>query len=102
MLRSLPTQAAVHLAFAPQTGLRHYLKTLQETDQTFKGLYHWNLFDAALLIPYFLVMIVLAIYGVHRYTMCWLYFKYRKNANPNPDSHFNELPCVTVQLPIFN
>ena len=102
LLRSPAAQAAVHLAFAPQTGIRHYLKTLQETDQTFKGLYHWNAFDAALLIPYFLVMIVLAIYGVHRYTMCWLYFKYRKNANPNPNSHFDELPQVTVQLPIFN
>src|SRR5580698_5632242 len=90
------------LAFAPQNGIRHYLKTLQETDQTFKGLYHWNLFDEALLLPYFAVMIVLAIYGVHRYTMCWLYFKYRKNANTSPTSHFDELPRVTVQLPIFN
>jgi cellulose synthase/poly-beta-1,6-N-acetylglucosamine synthase-like glycosyltransferase len=99
-------QAAVHLsaylAFAPQTGLRHYLKTLQETDKTFKGLYHWNSFDAALLIPYFAVMIVLAIYGIHRYTMCYLYFKYRKNDRPNPTSLFDELPRVTVQLPIFN
>jgi hypothetical protein len=74
----------MNLVPAPQTGLRHYLKTLQETDQTFKGLYHWNAFDAALLLPYFAVMIVLAIYGVHRYTMCYLYFKYRKNYNPNP------------------
>ena len=57
---------------------------MQYTDQTFKGLYHWNLFDAALLLPYFAVMILLAIYGVHRYTMCYLYYKYRKNYNPNP------------------
>ena len=102
LLGGLPAQLAAHLALAPQTGLRHYLKTLQQTDQTFQGLYHWNLFDAALLIPYFLVMIILAIYGVHRYTMCYLYFKYRRNANPNPDSHFDDLPSVTVQLPIFN
>ena len=89
-------------AFAPQTGLRHYFKAMQTTDQTFKGLYHWNLFDAAVLLPYFAVMIVLALYGVHRYTMCYLYFKYRKNYNPNPPRHFDELPMVTVQLPIFN
>jgi len=43
-----------------------------------------ELFDAAVLLPYFAVMIVLALYGVHRYTMCYLYFKYRKNYNPNP------------------
>ncbi len=47
-------------------------------------------------------MIVLAIYGVHRYTLCYLYFKYRKNYNPNPLKHFDELPRVTIQLPIFN
>jgi cellulose synthase/poly-beta-1,6-N-acetylglucosamine synthase-like glycosyltransferase len=90
------------LAFAPQTGLFHYLKAMRQTDQTFKGLYHWNLFDATLLLPYFAVMIVLAIYGVHRYTMCYLYFKYRKNDKPIPPRHFDELPSVTVQLPIFN
>ena len=41
---------AAHLAFAPQNGLRHYLKAMQYADQTFKGLYHWNLFDAAVLL----------------------------------------------------
>ena len=64
--------------------------------------HYWNWFDAALLIPYFAVMIILALYGVHRYTLCYLYFKYRKNYNPNPPKHFDELPRVTVQLPIFN
>jgi len=66
-----------------------------------QGLYHWNLFDAAVLLPYFAVMIVLSIYGVHRYTMCYLYFKYRKNYRPDPPRHFEELPQVTIQLPIF-
>jgi len=99
---ALHMRVSALLAMAPQNGLRHYLKAMQTTDQTFKGLYHWNPFDAALLIPYFLVMIVLALYGVHRYTMCYLYFKYRKNYNPNPPRTFEELPRVTVQLPIFN
>jgi cellulose synthase/poly-beta-1,6-N-acetylglucosamine synthase-like glycosyltransferase len=101
-LGELPMRVAAYLAFAPQTGLRHYLKMMQTTDQTFKGLYHWNPFDAALLLPYFLVMIVLAIYGVHRYTMVYLYYKYRKNYNPNPPRQFDSLPRVTVQLPIYN
>ena len=98
----LPSRVAVHWMLAPPTGLRHYLKAMQDTDQTFKGLYHWNLFDAAVLLPYFAVMIVLALYGVHRYTMCYLYFRYRKNYSPDPPRHFEELPMVTVQLPIFN
>ena len=100
-LHGLVSSLAVQWIFAGQNGLRHYLKA-QYGDQTFKGLYHWNLFDAAVLLPYFAVMIILALYGVHRYTMCYLYFKYRKNYNPNPPMHFDELPRVTVQLPIFN
>jgi len=88
--------------FGSQNGLRHYLKAMQNTDQTFKGLYHWNWFDLALLLPYFAVMIGLSVYGVHRYTMVYRYYKFRKNYQPNPQQLFKELPCVTVQLPIFN
>jgi cellulose synthase/poly-beta-1,6-N-acetylglucosamine synthase-like glycosyltransferase len=102
LLSTLFARVAEHLAFAPQNGLVHYLKAMRSTDKTFHGLYHWNLFDAALLIPYFCVMIILAIYGIHRYTLCFLYFRYRKNAKPNPSKYFDELPRVTVQLPIFN
>jgi len=101
-LAGLPSRVAAHLFFAPQTGLRHYWKAMQNTDQTFKGLYHWNYFDAAVLLPYFAVMIVLALYGVHRYTMCYLYFRYRKNYRPDAPRRFEELPMVTVQLPIYN
>jgi len=98
-------EALGHLVFqlilTPQTGLRHFLK-MQYADQTFRGLYEWNAFDAAILLPYFAVMIVLAIYGVHRYQMAWLYWKYRKNYRPDPDAYFDQLPRITVQLPIFN
>jgi cellulose synthase/poly-beta-1,6-N-acetylglucosamine synthase-like glycosyltransferase len=102
VVNALVAQPAVRLAFAPQGGLRHYFKAMQQTDQTFKNLYHWNGFDAALLIPYFAVMIVLAIYGMHRYTLVYLYYKHRKDYRPDPPQRFDELPAVTVQLPIFN
>jgi cellulose synthase/poly-beta-1,6-N-acetylglucosamine synthase-like glycosyltransferase len=101
LLSHLEQRAPLHLAFAQQNSLRHYLK-MQYADQTFQGLYHWNWFDLALLIPYFTVMIVLSIYGIHRYTLCYLYYKYRKNYDPRPAGHFEQLPSVTVQLPIFN
>jgi cellulose synthase/poly-beta-1,6-N-acetylglucosamine synthase-like glycosyltransferase len=90
-----------HLAFVAPNGFRHFLKT-QYADQTFRGLYSWNAFDAALLIPYFAVMIVLALYGVHRYTLCYLYFKHKKSYNPDPPAYFDELPRITVQLPMYN
>jgi len=75
---------------------------MQYADQTFRGLYEWNAFDAAILFPYFAVMIVLAIYGMHRYQMVYLYWKYRKNYRPDPDAYFADLPQITVQLPIYN
>ena len=59
-----------------------------------------------MLIPYFIVMVILAFYGIHRYQLVWLYFKNKKNAAKwsEPPMHFAEgqLPFVTVQLPIFN
>jgi cellulose synthase/poly-beta-1,6-N-acetylglucosamine synthase-like glycosyltransferase len=75
---------------------------MQNADRPFRGLYQWNGFDAALLVPYFAVMIFLAIYGIHRYTMVYLYYKHKKSYNPEPLSHFEDLPRVTVQLPIYN
>ncbi len=94
------------MLLAPK-GLSHYWKT-HYTSQiyNFHGLYRWNAFDTAMLIPYFVVMIILAFYGIHRYQLVWLYFKNRKNAAKwsEPPMRFGEgqLPFVTVQLPIFN
>ena len=97
----LPLFAALLLQ-QPQSGIRHFFKMQQYADQTFQGLYKWNGFDMMLLLPYFAVMIVLSIYGIHRYQLVYLYFKHRKNYNPEPPSIFTELPRITVQLPIYN
>ena len=71
-------------------------------DTTFRGLYHANAFDIALLVPYFIVLILLAGYGVHRYILVYLYYKHRRNPTTEPVARFVELPRITVQLPIFN
>ncbi len=71
-------------------------------DKTFQGLYHANGFDLALLIPYFIVLILLAGYGMHRYILVYLYYKHRRNRTTEPAQYFSELPRITVQLPIFN
>ena len=84
-----------------QKGLVHYFKS-QFLDKTFKGLYTPNGFDLALLIPYFVVMIILAGYGIHRYVLVYMYYRNRKNRTTEPISKFAELPRVTIQLPIFN
>ena len=87
---------------APQHGLLHYLHEQVVANQVFGHLYSWNWFDASLLIPYFLLMIILAFYGLHRYQLVWLYYRHKKNATHGPPHQFAELPFITVQLPIFN
>src|SRR5271165_1245220 len=71
-------------------------------DKTFQGLYHTDAFDRALLIPYFIVLVLLAGYGMHRYILVYLYYKHKKNRTTEPAALFEQLPRVTVQLPIFN
>jgi cellulose synthase/poly-beta-1,6-N-acetylglucosamine synthase-like glycosyltransferase len=94
------------LAFAiQQRGFTQFIQR-QFLDKTFKGLYTPNSFDMMLLVPYFVVLIFLASYGIHRYVLVYLYYKNRKNAShsDSPPGTFPEdqLPRITVQLPIFN
>jgi len=51
--------------------------------------------------PYFIVLIILAAYGAHRYWMVYLYYKHKKNKR-QIRRMFRRLARVTVQLPIFN
>jgi cellulose synthase/poly-beta-1,6-N-acetylglucosamine synthase-like glycosyltransferase len=88
-------------AFVAPKGIGQYIRQ-HFLDKTFQGLYHPNAFDTALLIPYFIVLILLASYGAHRYVLVYLYYKNRKNRTTEPPGNFPELPRVTVQLPIFN
>jgi len=72
------------------------------SDDTFKGVHRLMPFDWAMLIPYFSVLIVLSIYGLHRYAMIRGYVKHRRKFTGEPPSRFAALPRVTVQLPIYN
>jgi cellulose synthase/poly-beta-1,6-N-acetylglucosamine synthase-like glycosyltransferase len=88
-------------AIAGPRGIGPYIRQ-HFLDTTFRGLYHVNSFDLMLLIPYFVVLILLAGYGVHRYILVYLYYKHRNRRTTEPAAHFEGLPPVTVQLPIFN
>ena len=52
-------------------------------------------------VCYLSVLIGLSAYGIHRYFIIYLFLKNRKR-EPVPERHFEQLPKVTVQLPIFN
>ena len=57
--------------------------------------------ETLILVLYFFVLSILAIYGWHRYYLVYLYTKHKDQA-PAPLPELSTLPRVTVQLPIFN
>ncbi|HEY3242645.1 MAG TPA: cellulose synthase family protein [Phycisphaerae bacterium] len=55
-------------------------------------------------IPIYLygtVLVLVCIYGLHRYQLVYLYYKHRRN-RPELLACFRELPRVTIQLPMYN
>jgi cellulose synthase/poly-beta-1,6-N-acetylglucosamine synthase-like glycosyltransferase len=50
---------------------------------------------------YFCVLLVLAMYGSHRYRMAFLYYRHKFKL-PTPRGRLKTLPKVTIQLPIYN
>ena len=64
-------------------------------------LYQLNAFDIFILIPYLAILSILAIYGVHRYYLVYLYLK-NKDKVAQPTARLATKPKVTVQLPIYN
>src|SRR3979409_2250720 len=52
-------------------------------------------------VCYLTVLVGLSAYGVHRYFIIYLFLKNRKR-KAVPARQFEQLPKVTMQLPIFN
>jgi cellulose synthase/poly-beta-1,6-N-acetylglucosamine synthase-like glycosyltransferase len=50
---------------------------------------------------YIAILIAVAIYGLHRYILVYLYVKHRKDIY-EPKGMYTQLPKLTVQLPMFN
>src|SRR5450432_4430275 len=60
---------------------------------------------AVFLLLYFAVLLLLCTYGVHRAHLVWLCIRYRKQLRAALERTVlaeDELPTVTVQLPLFN
>ncbi len=94
---------SAHYIFAligPFQPLSHYWDFIFH-DNPFQGLYQPNAFDLSILIPYFVSLGILSIYGVNRYVLTYLYLKNRHKAPSRPKT-FESLPRVTVQLPLYN
>jgi len=54
-----------------------------------------------LVVSYLVVLAAVALYGLHRYVLVYLYLKHRHDGY-KPAHEFSELPYITVQLPMFN
>src|SRR5512137_2901013 len=57
--------------------------------------------SSALTALYLVILIALAVYGFHRSSLVYLYFRHR-DKQPVASGTFAEMPAVTVQLPLFN
>jgi cellulose synthase/poly-beta-1,6-N-acetylglucosamine synthase-like glycosyltransferase len=68
----------------------------------FAGIHQLGWFDWAMLIPYFTILAILSVYGLHRYEIMRTYFKHRKKATTGPPRRSEPRPPVTIQLPLYN
>ena len=57
--------------------------------------------ETLILALYFFVLVILAVYGWHRYYLVYLYMR-NKDRQPAQPPPLATLPTVTVQLPIYN
>jgi cellulose synthase/poly-beta-1,6-N-acetylglucosamine synthase-like glycosyltransferase len=57
--------------------------------------------ETIILVSYFFVLSILAVYGWHRYYLVYLYMRH-KDSQPVEPAPLDPLPVVTVQLPIYN
>jgi len=73
------------------------------TQSNISVLYQLDAFDWTVLILYFTILFVLAVYGAYRIKQVADFWRYR-HIQPKPKARFTEetLPLITVQLPLFN
>jgi len=57
--------------------------------------------ESIILFTYFFVLVILAVYGWHRYYLVYVYMRHR-DRQPVPTGDLASLPPVTIQLPIYN
>ena len=88
----------------PQALFEKYFHDLvYKTWGNISPLYKLDTFDWIILIAYFAILGTLAVYGAYRIKQVIDFWRYRKFV-PEPAARFSpeELPLITVQLPLFN
>ena len=82
---------------------KYYHDLVNKTWANISPLYQLDTFDYIVLFSYFSILFLLAVYGAYRIKQVIDFWRY-KNFVPEPAGHFaeEELPLITVQLPLFN
>ncbi|HEU4873668.1 MAG TPA: glycosyltransferase, partial [Pyrinomonadaceae bacterium] len=82
---------------------RYFNDGVYKTWGNISPLYQLDTFDWVILIGYFSILGILAIYGAYRIKQVVDFWRYR-NFVPRPSARYSEaeLPRITVQLPLFN
>src|SRR5712675_3417056 len=57
--------------------------------------------ETLILATYFFVVIILAVYGWHRYYLVYVYMRNR-DKEPKATTPLDPMPVVTIQLPLYN
>ena len=99
-----PTPWPSPIGLPPQQLFERYFHDgVYKTWVNISPLYKLDEFDWLILIVYFAILTTLAIYGSYRIKQVIDFWRYRKFV-PKPRARFAEadLPCITVQLPLFN
>jgi cellulose synthase/poly-beta-1,6-N-acetylglucosamine synthase-like glycosyltransferase len=82
---------------------RYVEEAVAKTAENISPLYRLDAFDWTVLALYFAVLGVLSLYGAYRIKQVVDFWRYHK-IGPRPKATFDEddLPRVTIQLPLFN
>jgi cellulose synthase/poly-beta-1,6-N-acetylglucosamine synthase-like glycosyltransferase len=82
---------------------KYYHDLVNKTWANISPLYQLDTFDYIILLSYFSILFLLAVYGAYRIKQVIDFWRY-KNFVPEPAGKFAEedLPNITVQLPLFN
>jgi len=99
-----PTPWPDPIGLPPEDIFNLYFRDVYDkTRLNISPLYQLDTFDWVVLILYFTILTVLAVYGAYRIKQVIDFWRYRKFV-PQPLGKFSEedLPHITVQLPLFN
>jgi len=60
-----------------------------------------SLAESIFMAVYTFALVMVSVYGFHRYVLVFLYYRHRRKS-PRAAGRFEELPRVTIQLPMYN